>query len=34
MIEGIRHSRADELTFAHNNPADLDRKLARLRAFS
>ncbi len=30
MIEGIRHSRADKLVFAHNDPADLDRKLARL----
>src|SRR5215469_11472729 len=28
MIEGIRHSRAAKLTFAHNDPADLDRKLA------
>jgi 5-aminolevulinate synthase len=30
MIEGIRHSRAPKLTFAHNNPTDLDRKLAAL----
>jgi 5-aminolevulinate synthase len=30
MIEGIRHSRARKLTFAHNDPADLDRKLASL----
>ena len=30
MIEGIRHSRADKLVFAHNDPADLERKLARL----
>lgn len=30
MIEGIRHSRADYLVFAHNDPTDLDRKLARL----
>jgi 5-aminolevulinate synthase len=30
MIEGIRHSRAPKLTFAHNDPADLDRKLAAL----
>jgi 5-aminolevulinate synthase len=30
MIEGIRHSRAAKLTFAHNDPADLDRKLAGL----
>jgi 5-aminolevulinate synthase len=28
MIEGIRHSRARKLTFAHNDPGDLDRKLA------
>jgi 5-aminolevulinate synthase len=27
MIEGIRHSRADKLLFAHNDPEDLDRKL-------
>ena len=30
MIEGIRHSRAEKLVFAHNDPADLDRKLAQL----
>ena len=30
MIEGIRHSRAPKLVFAHNDPADLDRKLAQL----
>jgi len=30
MIEGIRHSRAAKLTFAHNDPADLDRNLAIL----
>jgi 5-aminolevulinate synthase len=30
MIEGIRHSRAPKLTFSHNDPADLDRKLAAL----
>jgi 5-aminolevulinate synthase len=30
MIEGIRHSRAAKLVFAHNDPADLDRKLAAL----
>jgi len=27
MIEGIRHSRAECRVFAHNDPADLDRKL-------
>jgi len=30
MIEGIRHSRADKRVFAHNDPADLDRKLAQV----
>jgi len=30
MIEGIRHSRAEKHVFAHNDPADLDRKLAEL----
>jgi 5-aminolevulinate synthase len=30
MIEGIRHSRAEKIIFAHNDPADLDRKLAAL----
>jgi 5-aminolevulinate synthase len=30
MIEGIRHSRGAKQTFAHNDPADLDRKLAAL----
>jgi 5-aminolevulinate synthase len=30
MIEGIRHSRAAKVVFAHNDPADLDRKLAAL----
>ena len=30
MIEGIRHSRAERMIFAHNNPEDLDRKLADL----
>ena len=28
MIEGIRHSRAERRIFAHNDPADLDRKLS------
>jgi len=30
MIEGIRHSRAEKIIFAHNDPADLARKLAPL----
>jgi 5-aminolevulinate synthase len=30
MIEGIRHSRAETRIFAHNDPADLERKLADL----
>ena len=30
MIDGIRHSRAPKLTFAHNDPTDLDCKLAAL----
>ncbi len=30
MIEGIRHSRAEKHVFAHNSPADLDRKLAMI----
>ena len=30
MIEGIRHSRAPIRVFAHNDPADLERKLADL----
>jgi 5-aminolevulinate synthase len=30
MIEGIRHSRAEKILFAHNDPEDLDRKLAAL----
>jgi 5-aminolevulinate synthase len=30
MIEGIRHSRAECRVFAHNDPADLARKLASL----
>ena len=29
MIEGIRHSRAAKEIFAHNDPEDLDRRLAR-----
>jgi 5-aminolevulinate synthase len=30
MIEGVRHSRADKLIFRHNDPADLERRLAEL----
>ncbi len=30
MIEGVRHSRATKHIFAHNNPRDLERKLAGL----
>jgi 5-aminolevulinate synthase len=30
MIEGIRHSMADKIIFAHNDPADLDRKLKQV----
>jgi len=30
MIEGIRHSRADKVLWKHNDPEDLDRKLAAL----
>ncbi len=30
MIEGIRHSRAEKRIFRHNDPEDLDRKLAAL----
>jgi 5-aminolevulinate synthase len=32
MIEGIRHSRAQTRIFAHNDPDDLDRKLADLES--
>ena len=30
MIEGIRHSRAERIIWRHNDPADLDRKLAAI----
>ena len=30
MIEGVRHSRAEKHVFRHNDPADLERKLAAL----
>ena len=30
MIEGIRHSKADKVIWAHNNVEDLDKKLAAL----
>ena len=30
MIEGMRHSRAEKLVWKHNDPEDLDRKLASL----
>lgn len=30
MIEGIRHSRAEKQVFRHNDPADLERRLAAL----
>ena len=30
MIEGIRHSRADKVIWKHNNPEDLDKKLAAI----
>ncbi|MBI1186147.1 MAG: 5-aminolevulinate synthase [Alphaproteobacteria bacterium] len=32
MIEGIRHSGAERVIFRHNDPEDLDRKLAQIPA--
>ena len=32
MIEGIRHAKCDRMIWKHNDPADLDRKLAMLPA--
>ncbi len=32
MIEGIRHARCDKRIWSHNDPEDLDRKLAELPA--
>jgi 5-aminolevulinate synthase len=32
MIEGIRHSRADKVIWRHNDPEDLNRKLAKIPA--
>ena len=30
MIEGVRHSRAEKMIWKHNDPEDLDRKLAAI----